>query len=163
MPKAGDHIVVHMVEPQPVGTQFERTRLNWPLHITLLGWFAGALAVDLDSGLSQIARTTAPISATVGEQLGFGPSGEVPVNIIAEQAQIRPLHSDLHAVVQGAGGVLASDQYVGNHFVAHITHHGAKRRHEGDVIAIDNFQLVTLLPNNICEVTTDFKLEGEQS
>jgi len=35
----GSNIVVHLLEPQEVGYQFQRNHAMWPRHITLLPWF----------------------------------------------------------------------------------------------------------------------------
>ncbi len=158
MPKPGDFIVVHMVEKLPVGAQFERHRLDWPLHITLAPWFNRADSAALTTALSEIAADMQPFNAVVGEERAFGADGEIPVNVIENQTDMRGLHQAIIKAVRTAAGTFESTRFIDPAYTAHITHHARTRRQQGDIEQIDDFHLVRLLPPNTCEVVAQFTL-----
>lgn len=164
MPKPGDFIVVHLVEDRAAGAQFERARLQWPLHITLAPWFSAPDEAHVTTALSEAATTLQPFDATVGEERAFGVDGEIPVNVIENQADIKPLHQAIIAKIREAGGEFENTRFIDPSYTAHITHHAGTRRQQGDIERVDDFHLVRLLPPNTCEVVGRFVLgEGHET
>lgn len=158
MPKPGDFILAHLVEPLPTGAKFERTRGAWPLHITLATWFSCNDVKGLRKKLSGLASNSQPFIASVGEEALFGPYNDVPVNVIANQADITELHELLVQAVRASGGEFEPAAWIEKGYQAHITHHGEHRRQSGDKETIADFHLVRLLPPNTCEVIARYRL-----
>jgi 2'-5' RNA ligase len=160
MVKEGDHIVVHFVEPQPLGLRFERTRQAWPLHITLAPWFRIADIGKLTVSLFDAASKIPPFEAEVGGEAMFGPNGNVPVNLVVPQTAELELHQAVIGAIYDQSAKFVNDRWIGDAHRPHVTHHNTDRLQEGDVIAIEDFHLVQLLPHNICEVVGQFSLSG---
>ena len=163
MAEAGDYIVVHFVKPVAVGYRFERRRAAWPLHITLVPWFYGAMDAPLWRALQIVAQPIMPSIVHVGTEAFFGPTKAVPVNVISNPEVLHELHESLLAAVQTAEGVIEHPEFISDNYVPHITqHNGDQRRHEGDEVRVADFHLVQLGEQNICEVIAQFPL-GKQT
>jgi hypothetical protein len=158
--KPGDYILVHFVKPQPVGLRFERTRHEWPLHMTLVPWFSVGDDEELEVGLSEVAGKFSSFKVVVGEEAMFGPYGDVLVNVIANHEADLPLHLALVEMLKANKAEYFNDRWVGLGHRAHITHHTQERCHEGDELLVDDFHLVRLTPPNTCEVIKRFALRG---
>lgn len=158
MPKPGDYIIVHMVDEVPTDYRFERKRLTWPLHITLLRWFAVPDISKYEARLEEVAAATPSSIALVGHEIAFGENGEVPVNIIADMTALQGLHRALLESLRESGGTLESVRWSGEAYRPHITHHGDHRRHAGDDELIDDFTLVRVEDDAMCRVVRHFVL-----
>jgi len=159
MAEAGDYILVYFAEPVEVGFRFERRRGDWPLHITLAPWFYGAMDAPLQRALHIVAQPIAPVTVRVGGEALFGPNKDIPVNIISNPEALYELHESLLAAVQTADGVVEDSQFIGDNYMPHITQHdGNRRRHDGDEIFLDDFHLVQLDEQNMCQVVAQFSL-----
>lgn len=160
MARAGDLLLAYMLESQPVGSYFDRSR--WPLHLTLMQWFTprGGLQA-LRQELSLAARNIAPVVVTVGKEALFGPDATIPVNVIADQAPVRHLHMVLLGVLRQLGLQVNDAQWVGEGYTAHVTQQGDERRaREGQKLCIDGFHIVRLIDDKTCEIVAEFALEG---
>lgn len=157
MSKTGDYIVVHFVDAPEIGFRFARHRQDWPLHSTLASWFSAGKAP-----LEKVAQAVQPFQVHVGARQFFGAQHDIPVNILVEQEPMRHLHEKLVQTIRNAGGIFENEQFFGANFRAHITQHDNAAAREGDALAINDFHLVRLLPDNICEVAQRFVL-GESS
>lgn len=163
MARPGDLIVVHMLEPQAVGSYFSRQR--WPLHITLLPWLAAAepQVAQLRQQLQRLALAQPPLSLTVGEEAQFGPQQDIPVNVIANQEALQPLHQALVNLAQLLQLPLAGANYTGKNFRAHISRYEERYASKGDQLAINDFYLVALQRDNSCQIVGRYELKGEPS
>lgn len=160
MPKPGEHILVHMVDEVEPGQQFMRSRLAWPLHITLVRWFdAGNLGACKDR-FKKVALTATPFMSTVGREAQFGPDGATTVNVMTSPKPFRELHSRLVQAIRDSGGSFESEQWFSDAYKPHITHHGEHRRYEGDLELIDSFHLVRVEEGRLCTVAGRFALGG---
>jgi 2'-5' RNA ligase len=162
MARPGDLIVVHMLEPQAMGSYFSRSR--WPLHITLLPWFSAneAQLLQLRRQLQQLALTLPPVTAVVGAEAQFGPQQNIPVNVIAGN-MLQPLHQALLNLAQLLQLPLASTDYTDKNFTAHISRYEDRYASEGDQLALHDFYLVALQRDNSCQIVGRFELKGEPS
>ncbi|HSH56295.1 MAG TPA: 2'-5' RNA ligase family protein [Candidatus Limnocylindrales bacterium] len=158
IPATGDTILVLFIEPQEPGYTFERKRLEWPLHITLIPWFRVPDPSTLDGILETVAVQSRPFDAVVGMEAAFGGRKEVLVNVLADPALAQHLHLNLKRALDGVGANYQSERFTGDNYKPHITHHGDRRRHEGDRLAVRNFYLVKLLPQNYCQVVKAYEL-----
>lgn len=153
-------ILVVMIEPQPVGYKFARKRDEWPLHITLVPWFA--ISPDdnpaFQNALAAYAASLQSFVVTVGQEAHFGSSGDVCVNVISDQEPLQSIHEDLLDVVQAYGGHPdpGAHTWTQTAYRAHITHHAGGRRHQGDTETIASFSLVRLGEANACEVVSNY-------
>jgi len=160
MAQPGDLLLVHMLEPQPVGSYFDRAR--WPLHITLMQWFTpGNTLQTLSRELSLAARNIAPITVTVGKEALSGPDATIPVNVIADQTTVRQLHEVLFTVLRQLDIHVSDKQWVGGGYTAHVTQQSDERRaREGQEVRIGGFHIVRLIDDGTCEIVAEFPFTG---
>ncbi len=153
----GQLIIVHLVEKRSAGDVFPRKRADWPLHITLVPWFAtNSDESGLLHALHAYCRETAAFIIQVGPEEKFGSGGDVPVNTIRNQAEIEQLHDALLKVVQEHGGAWEGEASarsgIGQKYRAHITHHVKDgvihRRCIGDEEQVNDITVARLLSDN---------------
>jgi 2'-5' RNA ligase len=158
MPKPGDFIVVHLVEKQAIGTRFEKWRNVWPLHITLAGWFAAADSSGIADALRRVANSERAFEAQLGDEAMFGHDHDIRVQIVTNQGPIKELHELLVTAIKAAAGAFENEHWFGENYRAHVTQHDNATVHKGDSIQVNDFHLVKLLPENICEIVQGFAL-----
>lgn len=160
MAQPGSLIVVHMLEPQAVGSYFDRQR--WPLHITLLPWFHATQERhhQLEQELTRVAQSTPPISVAVGEQHMFGPGKNVPVNIIADREKLQSLHESLLSLTRLLQLPLDNAAFTGRQYTAHISRYEDRFVNQGDTLRVADFYLVQLLDGRTCQIISRFELRG---
>jgi 2'-5' RNA ligase len=148
--RIGDFILVHFLDKQPVGGQFLRHRNDWPLHITLVPWFTA----DEELTRTQIAEMglrLKPCVATFADVVDFNP--QTRVTLMHSDGGINTLHERLLEVILRIGGQLRVLEWIGSNYRPHVTHHGnAPIPTSGQLLSMDQFSLVRLVPTNICEV-----------
>ena len=163
MARPGDLILVHMLEPQEIGSYFDRHR--WPLHITLLPWFSARpdQHAQLRQTLTQVAQTVPPAAVTVGGIAQFGPHKDIPVNLIADQTTLVPLHQALLDLIHELGMPLVSAEWIGPTFTAHISRYEDRHANAGDTVRVGSFYLVQLLNERTCQILGRFDLNGQHA
>jgi len=163
MAQPGDLILVHMLEPQAVGSYFSCQR--WPLHITLLPWFSASAeqVVRLREQLQKLAFAAAPFTVTVGAEAQFGPQQDIPVNVIADPAALQQLHQALLSLTQLLQISLVNADYVDKNYRAHISRYEGRYANEGDHIALHDFYLVQVQRDNSCQIIGNFELRAGPS
>lgn len=163
MAETGDYIVVHLVDRLPIGARFQRKRLSWPLHITLISWFAAADESALIASLQKVADSTPAFEALVGPIDQFGADAEIPVNIIADAAELHALHDRLRQALAAVSVVYRSTQWHGAAYRPHITRHDhtGHFKSAGEHIQVADFHLVHLTGDNTCEVVRQFDFRSE--
>lgn len=163
MPKPGDHLLVHFIAPQPIGLRFERTRHDWPLHITLTPWFTAPALGRLSMHMHEVSANIAPIPLIVGPDEMFGPDRDIAVNPIANPEPVANLQRALLDILAANQGHLESNIYTNDGFRPHITQHNGDRNYEGDIVGLNDFHLVAFNDPNICEIIERFALGGEKA
>jgi hypothetical protein len=161
MVEAGDCILVYFLTDEPLGKQFQKTRQQWPMHMTLVPWFRCNSIAVLNNSLEELAENVRPFDLTLGEVEQFHTGATVTV--LADPAEEIKLHDALVDALAANGAEIINTDYVhaGRHR-AHVTHHdGQPIPRMGETLHMGAFWLVRLLPNNICEVTSSFVLEGK--
>lgn len=160
------YILIHLVEKQPVGYIFRSTRTSWPLHITLVSWFYTSYSLtELEQRLQNYLKRTASFSVAVGPEKMFGHDNDIPVNVIADQTELRKLHRGLLQLVESCQASLVNRAWVQEKFCAHITHHLINKQQEGDQIKIDDISIVRLLnaEQRSCEIVAHIKMENHEN
>jgi len=161
MQASGTYIVVYMLQPQAIGSYFDRSR--WPLHITLLPWFgiAPSKRDQFRYEMEQLERTKPALKATIGEAALFGSERNVPVNIIADQGELKSLHLSLLQIAHLLQLPLVDTSWVNDQYIAHITERtGYPHPEPGDNLSIDGFYIVRLVDNALCQVVSYHQLRG---
>ncbi|HEX8183014.1 MAG TPA: 2'-5' RNA ligase family protein [Candidatus Saccharimonadales bacterium] len=163
MAETGDYIVVHLVDTRKVGDRFERKRLSWPLHITLVPWFVASDMQAVSGLLEQVAARHEPFEVRVGQIDHFGADNEIPVNVIAGPQPLRRVHSDVLQVLQDTHATLRSVRWTGDNYIPHITRHEATDhyKNDGDMVRVADFHVVKLTDDNWCEVDAVYRLKGD--
>lgn len=160
MARPGSLIVVHMLEPQMVGSYFDRRR--WPLHITLLPWFDAAQDqhIPLRQSLIQVALTQPPVQVTAGAVAQFGARQNAQVNVIAEAGALQSLHQALLDAVRLLDLPMQNTAHVGPAFRPHVTRYEDRYVNLGDKLRVSDFYLVKLEEGSICQILARFELKG---
>lgn len=160
MARPGDLILVYMLEPQAVGTYFDRKR--WPLHITLLPWFSASRDQhsQIKNSLAYVAQSTSAIPVEVGERALFGPLQDIPVNLISNQDNLRKLHQNLLNAIGLMQLPLVNPKYTGADYTAHISQYEDRYANQGDKIMVDSIYLVQLTNPNTCQIIAKFDIRG---
>ena len=159
MAREGDDILVAFLDRQPEGFEFERHRKDWPLHVTLVSWFAAGDQEGLDVALARLAKDQQRFVVRLGEEELFGPSSDVPVNVVSDQVALAGLHQRLSEVVAASAVRMPDTTWAGDAYRAHVTQHGGPDdRNTGDEFTVDSFYRVHLLLGNICRVEKQFLL-----
>ena len=157
MAQSGDFILVCFLDDEPVGKTWERSRRQWPLHVTLVPWFGSADGTTLVSALEAVAQRHEQFIVTLGEPEQFNEN--TTVNVLADQTAVQQLHEDLLNTVETLGVQLTSTQWVRDAYKAHVTHHdGMRTPTTGELVDITNFSLVALQPMNQCKIIQHFNL-----
>ncbi len=133
-----EHLVVVMLEPMPLGVEFE----DWPLHITLVPWFPGKDEIRLDEILAGVANKNQKFEVTVGEQVMFGPRKDIPVNLLVRDGDLYRLHWDVFQSLEKNGFFIHQKTHLGQNYRAHITHQKERHKKKGEKLAINSFALV---------------------
>lgn len=170
MSGADSLMIVHLLEDHEPGHRFVRNSHQWPLHITLVPWFyiESFNLPHLDEALANLSKTKQPFDIKVGTQvmLRSGEGGLLPVNIVAEQRDIKQLHLELLGLVRSKYKAfhLSPPKFIEGDYIAHITHNaeteGSPKHKEGDVFS-GGFSLIREISDggiSICELVKNFDL-----
>jgi 2'-5' RNA ligase len=134
--------------------------MQWPLHLTLVSWFAAPDEARLAATLRETARTIEPFEVQIGAIAQFGANKDVPVNLVKEHPSLRQLHASLVESLGRLGVVFESTQFMNAAWRPHITRHEPDGHfvHEHEVRAVDDFHLVRLIEENNCQVAERYVL-----
>jgi hypothetical protein len=147
-------IFVAFVEPVAAGAVFLRT--DWPLHITLVRFDAGARdGADPAEGAAALADgpAVAALGAelAVGEDAAFGRNGSVPVSLVEPHPALQALHEELVRAVEAVHGRVLTPRHTLTGYRPHVSHHGAgpdtRRLRPGDAVVLDRIALVDMAPD----------------
>jgi hypothetical protein len=152
-------IAVAFVEPVAEGLEFPRD--DWPLHITVVKFdvvepladpwpppgsgdrLAGRIATDMAAPVAAVLGC----QVSVGGEAAFGRAGSIPVNLIEPSDELQSFHNELVRIVQHLPGRISTPAYTLEGYRPHVSHHGDKRLHQGDVVALDKIALVDMAPD----------------
>jgi 2'-5' RNA ligase superfamily len=153
--QVGDYILVYFLDEQPVGRRFAKTRNDWPLHVTLVTWFMSDDIDVMKEALQGSAEYSPALQVVLGEDVQF--NADTLVSVVADQSGVAMLHGALLATLNEAGVTLRDEQWSGERYTAHVTHHDTEPVPKaGDVLDIAQCSLVKLLPAKVCEVVQHF-------
>lgn len=119
--RVSKYVVVIPFEPLRVGGAFAVD--EWPLHVTVLPNFrTQAARRDVINVLQSVCRTLGPVSATVGGEELFGPSGDLLANVITDHLPVQQLHEALfEALTREVEFVLEMPEYTRAGYRPHVT------------------------------------------
>lgn len=140
-PRPGDRLIVAFVEAPP-----RSSFVSWPLHVTLMPWFASKLT---DEQLRQVVQHAlqgaTPFQAELGEEAYFGHNPHVPVRVVATPNGFVDLHERiLRAFTDNPHIKLLVTEHIGTEFRAHITQHHDANLPAGEHIFCDRIHIVEL-------------------
>ena len=138
-------VVVLPLVPLPVGAGFPLR--TWPLHVTVAPTFV------TDADTPAVAAAIAPVVAdspamavTAGDDEGFGPSGRVPVTVLAPSPELSALHGLLRDALRAVDAQFDDPAYTGAGYRAHVTHTRNARMQPGDIALLEQAALVDMEP-----------------
>lgn len=153
--KDGDRIILVLVEGH------ETTLKKWPLHITIIPWFASELSAnDLKQILSSKLKGTKPFQVEVGKEAMFGEKHDIPVNVIKLPNPLEDIDKKLRSLIESkSSGIAYSNLRKRYGFNPHITFQGERRKYPGDKIRINKIQVVRI-DNGLKRVESEVELNG---
>ncbi|HEY0374989.1 MAG TPA: 2'-5' RNA ligase family protein [Amnibacterium sp.] len=97
-------------------------RSAWPPHVTVGRNRSGeARHPEVAEALAPIAQMTAPLAVRLDGEAMFGPSADLPVDLVSSTPPLRTLHDRITAAVLRLGGVLEEPHHAGDGFRPHVT------------------------------------------
>lgn len=141
------YVIVHFIDISKVPDEFPYT--EWPLHITLLANFTISQPLDkLIEKLELYAQEIEPFEiVSDGEDL-FGLNQNVAVSLIQISESIGKVHNDLTAITKALGAEYDESKFMGEGFRPHATKQINSQLEDKQVLALNNFTLVDMYPNN---------------
>lgn len=140
-----EHLVVIMLEPVPLGEEFE----IWPMHITIVPWFPATDIVTLNQLLSGITAKHKPFEVKIGKLEQWGSSEKFDVLKISNKSALHRLHWNVFKNLEKNGFHIHQKDYMGKKYTPHITLRNnlvdKSRYRRGDIVKIDKFTLVKQL------------------
>jgi hypothetical protein len=136
--KRNENVVAIVLEHIDVGREF----IEWPLHITIVPWFHGYDAKKLDDLLAGLAASFTPFRAKAGPIEKFGPKKDVTVNVIDDSKELKELHQAVFYTLETNDFIIHQKDFVGDGYMAHVTHQTHAFLKEGAQITIKSFSLI---------------------
>lgn len=146
-----DYLVVYMVEPIEVGTQFTR----WPLHMTIVPWFTADDLQAVLEVLRPVVMTHKAFTAGVGERVFYGQTKKLPVKLIINNEQLQAFHMAILGAVVGAGWPLQG-RYTGVNYSPHVTQKAGWDA-EG-TLTISSVHIAEALPQGYRKIVAEMEL-----
>jgi phenylalanyl-tRNA synthetase alpha subunit len=140
--------LAYIIDDVRLGQAFPRHA--WPLHVSFVPWFESERRAELDAELERVLSITPAFSVTVGGEELFGETKHAKVNVIEPTPQIMNLHLLLLEKVEEFGRVISDQQYLREHYRAHITHYFERHKAPGEVLSIDAIYLAELTDDDHC-------------
>lgn len=131
-----------MVEPAP-----PREFIIWPMHITIVPWFAVDDEAKLDNVLEIIASKHEAFDVTIRKQEEWGRKEKFKVALVGDPGNLRRLHWDVFHSLEKNGFPVHQKEFLGASYKPHITQRNRKSRTipEGDTVPVISFLLVRQL------------------
>jgi 2'-5' RNA ligase len=145
MVRRNEHLVVIMLEPMPIGEEFE----VWPPHITIVPWFPCDDPERLDKVLAKIAAGHQPFKAKAGKTEDWGRKDKFGVIKVQDDGQLHRLHWDVFKNLEKNGFPIHQKDYLGDKYTPHITLRNSLTKEanlkRGDKIAVGHLTLIKQL------------------
>lgn len=123
--------VVALFSPVEVGTPIPRSA--WPAHVTLVSNFVAEAQPERVVGVARDADVDAPVDARLAGRAMFGPSGDIPVQLV-EPGPFPAVHEALAAAVERLPGFVADEpDYWHDGYRPHVTLGFAGSPRDGEV------------------------------
>ena len=115
---------------------------EWPLHMTLYGWFeSNASPEETSSMLGTITVHTKPMTLKATEKALFGKNQNLSVTRIEKSDELDTLHQEISNAVGGIG-TLRHPEYFNDAYSPHVTDQVVGNVKPGESIYIDSLSLV---------------------
>ena len=112
---------------------------SWPLHITLVPWFAPDDIVTFKENFVDLLKHDHQISVVVGEEKTWGPN---TVNVIEYSQPLHDMHRKALKLIETSGRLLINKQYTGENYTPHITHQKSLAKQPGDNVLVKNIYII---------------------
>lgn len=140
-----EHLVVIMLEPVPLGQEFE----IWEPHLTIVPWFPCDDADRLDKTLLAVAARHKPFHVEAGAIEEWGRRKKYLVQEIEDEGQLHRLHWDIFHSLEKNGFPIHQKDFMAEKFRPHIALRNRLQKgsalEPGTRIEIQNFTLVRQL------------------
>ena len=141
------YVIVHFIDISNVPGEFPKS--EWPLHVTLLANFTISLPLEeLIQKLELYALEIVPFEIMSDGEDVFGPNQNIAVSLIQQSESIRKVHADLSAISKALGAKYDELKFMGEGFRPHATKQINARLMDKQIIALNNFTLVDMYPDN---------------
>lgn len=139
------YVIIKLLEPIKEGTQFAAS--EWPLHVTLVPRFALNLEdTGLLEKLAALLRSHKPVEVVAGTDELFGEFNNIKVTLLEKTPELMNLHNTIISLLKSAGAVFDEPSFIEEGFRPHVTVQSKRRVHQGDLVKIDELNLIDMFP-----------------
>lgn len=137
------YVLAHIIDSSNIPEDF--TKIDWPLHITLVGNFCVEHSLlDLTRGLDVYSKQQEPFGAVIGNEELFGPNNDVPVSLVDVDENILGLHRGLQQILANLGVTYETPAFVGDGYRPHSTIQTNGRLYKDQSLTLDNMTLIDM-------------------
>lgn len=119
-----EYLIVLPIEPIPAHG-FYASNESLPLHCTIMHWFRPSQDClrTLDEGIERVAlEPEFQAIELVSERAElFGPNNDIPVHVLADNDQLRMLHTSVFTFLKQMNSLPEELQWVGDKYRPHVT------------------------------------------
>lgn len=119
----------------------------WPLHVTAAPTFVtDADATAVAAAIAPVVAGSPTLSVSAAGDEGFGPSGRVPVTVLAPAPELSALHGLLLDALGAVDAAFDDPAYTGPGYRPHVSVTGSARMRPGGVALLEQAALVDMEP-----------------
>ena len=134
-----EHLIVIPLEPLKKSKPF----IDWPLHVTIVPWFAvpEERAEDLGILLTNIATRYRKFNVKVGGVAMFA-NGQLSVKLIEPAETLQALHLDVFNTLENNGFTIHQKDFLNANYRPHFIYQPEDKFKTGSLITISSFSLI---------------------
>ena len=138
-------VVVLPLSPLREGDRFAVR--DWPLHITVLPPFrTDATGAQIGAAIRSAVSGQSAIRVVPAHDEKFGRRHDIPVTVMADNAQLTSLHHALRDAVRPFAAAPDEPAFTGDRFRPHVTMKPHGRVHAGDEFTLTQVAVVDMAP-----------------
>lgn len=134
--------IVSLLDDVSEGAQFHWK--DWPLHVTLAPTFGiGFDSQQIVSLLEEVVKTQNALELKAAEETVWGS----PVILLQKTVEIEQLHKQIIDMLEINGAVFNEPQYIGPHYLPHVTVQKGASVEVGRGVMINGISLIDMFPD----------------
>lgn len=162
--KPGSLILVHLIDDVAENYTFKRSRMGWPLHVTIIPWFllTKQKSTETIESISNYIAELQSFEILTGKEEFFGPDKKTRVTVIKTKDIFEKIHKQLLTIIESHDGLLAvSHPWVREQYRPHVTWHGERGIVSNSKLLIANIALVEIENEEMCKIIKIWQLKDK--